>query len=1067
MSNILRIKRKAHFLFNPISIRPGLFGLYAFLCAMMPISYSLAQQPVNIVVSGKVSSVSGEFLTGVNIVVKGRTVGAVTDTSGRYRITVPDNAILLITYIGFKKQEIRVNKRKQIDIVLIPEITSMDEVVVIGYGTLKKSDITGAITSVKLKDLEETKATSFIEALQGKIAGVNIVTNTGEPGGAVSFNIRGMTSVTGSNQPLIVIDGQPIESSFGAAYAGSGLDGTVNTPPADPLAGLNPNDIESIEILKDASSTAIYGSRGANGVVLITTKSGRGTKDKIAFSSRFDVSQLPKKIPVLDNYQYMLYKNEAAANDGLNPVYNQAQLDSVDKLPNNNWQDLVYRNALSQDYYLSITGNEPDKWNYLLSANYADMQSIITNAGFKRGSIRLNYDRNISRKIKIGLRTFASSSYRDFGAQSNWTGILSGSTVLGALAFSPLDEPFTDDEGDEINAALLNNPLTVIYNATDKTSIRTFISNFSLDYKISPSLTYQFRAGVNDISTERNLYYPTGTFLGDQAPNGYASQAGNDNYNYLLEHVLSFRKVYRKKHSINATAGYSWQQWFNKSSSVVNVDFPSNTLTYHNMQSSAYPGRYYSWDQNRALSSFIGRLNYTYDRRYSVMATARYDGSSRLAAGHKWLLYPSVGLAWNATNEKFFQRYAEKYLSTFKLRASAGVTGNDNIAIGGSQDSYVLNFYPVGSDIKTGYVISRFSNPGLTWERTVQYNLGADLGFLNDRLTLTIDAYSKVTTDLLIDLALPVSAGITSYYTNVGKVTNKGIDIEAGYRVFNTKNRSLTLSGNISPIKSKINDIGESSIIYGQYFFAAGGYVLSQPLTVALPGHSLSSFWGYKTNGIYQNQAEIDNDPALANDNARSGIKPGMVRYVDVNNDGQISDADKAVIGHAMPDFTYGFTAEFTYKRFSANATFLGSHGAQLLNLNRWVVGSGHANTTSNMLLDAYEGRWYGEGTSNLYPALTMNTVRLQQRFPDWMVEDASFFRLQTLTFGYTVPLPKKYRLGDVKLSLTGTNLFTLTKYSGYDPNINSFGYNSMNNGIDLGTLGQPRSYSVTVKLMF
>ena len=1017
-------------------------------------------------VTGIVKSSDGEPLVGVSVKIKGTNKGVNTNAEGRYTINAPSNGVLVFTYLGFQRREVRIAGKPQLDVVLESTATALDEVVVVGYGTMQKSDVTGAISSVKFKDVDETKAVSFAEALQGKVAGVNIVTNTGEPGGAITFNIRGMTSVTGSNQPLIVIDGQPVESSFDATYAGSGLDGTVDAPPADPLAMLNPNDIESIEILKDASSTAIYGSRGANGVVLVTTKSGKGGKDRTTFSTRFDVSQLPKQIPMLSNYEFMLYKNEAAVNDGKDPVYDQAELDSVAKLPNVNWQDEVYRNAFSQDYQVSFTGSERNKYNYLLSGNYADQQSIILNAGFKRGGLRLNYERNISSKIKVGLRSFMSLADRKFGLQSNWTGILSGSTVMGALAFNPLQEPYTGDEDDEIDGALQNNPLTLIKYVSDRTSVRTLVSNFSLDYKITPSLSYQLRAGINDIFSRRNVYYPTGTWLGDTAPGGYATRAENDNYNYLIDNLLMFKKVFASKHSINAVGGFSWQQWFNSSSSVINMDFPSNTLTYYNMEGAAYPGRYYNGDRTRALESVIGRINYTYDKRYSIMATGRYDGSTRLSPGHKWLLYPSVGLAWNATNEAFFKDNI-KFLSSLKIRTSIGVAGNDNIAIGGSQASYGLNYYPIGSTIVPGYVVSRFENPDLTWEKTTQYNLGGDFGFMKDKFTLTVDAYSKVTTGLLINLSLPASAGLGSYYTNVGKVTNRGIDVEATYNVFSSKKKSLTISANISPVDSKINDLGSSSIIYGRGFFAGGAIVLGQPLTAAVPGHAISSFWGYKTDGIYQNQAEIDNDPALANDDAKSSITPGMVKYVDLNGDRQITDADKTVIGDAMPDFTYGFSANFTYKKFSASMTLFGSYGAQLLNLNRWMVGSGHANTNYNMMKDAYLGRWHGEGTSNLYPALTTTTVRLQQRFPDWMVEDASFLRLQNITLGYTLSLPKRYRLGDIKLSVTGTNLFTLTKYTGYDPNINSFGQSSLNNGIDLGTLGQARSYSATIKLMF
>lgn len=1074
MNIFIIIRRKDSFSnLPPFLCRITTFAVLLLYMATTVHAGITVQQPGNIIVSGKITSTDNIPVVGASIGIKGESTKMFSNDQGEYRISASENAVLVFSNIGYESQEVPVNKRTRIDVVLLTQVIHLDEVVAVGYGTLQRSDVTGAITSVKLDDVDEQKVTSFTEALQGKVAGVNIVTNTGEPGGAVSFNIRGMTSITGSNQPLIVIDGQPIESDFSASTAARGLDGSADITPADPLAAINPNDIASIEILKDASSTAIYGSRGANGVVLITTKEGSGIRDRVNFSSRFDISQLPKKIAMLDTYQFMMYKNEAAANDGADPVYNQTQLDTFDRMPNHNWQDLVYRNAMSQDYHFSVAGNERNKWNYRLAANYTDAQSIITNAGFKRGGVRLNYTRHVSNRLKVSLRTYAAFTHRNFGANSNWTGIAGGSVVLGAMAFNPLRGPFAPsedglDESSEFDMSLANNPFILLHNASDHTSVRTFISNLSLDYKILPSLTYQVRAGVNDLLAQRQLYHPTGTFLGNTAPNGYGAQASNNNYNYVIDHLLTFRKVYNRVHSVNAVGGYSWQQWFRKSGSVINMDFPSNTMGYEAMQRAAYPGRFYNYNEDRALSSFLGRVNYTYDRRYSLMATGRYDGSSRLAPGHKWLFYPSLGVSWNATNEKFFKQYFQNSsLSSLRLRSSVGVSGNDNVRVGGSQESYALNFANIGTGIIPGYVLSDFENPYLTWERTLQYNVGADLGFLKNKLTLTVDAYSKETTRLLINLSLPSSAGMGSYFTNVGRVVNKGIDIEANYNVFRSRNKSLSFSANISPISSKIKDMGEAQIIYGRSFMADGGMALNQPLTAALPGHTISSFWGYKTNGIYQNQAEIDNDPALANDAARSSVRPGMVKYVDINGDGMISDADKTVIGSALADFTYGFSTDFSYKRFSASMTIFGSYGSELLNLNRWMLGSGHANNTFNMMLDAYEGRWYGEGTSNLYPALTTNSMRLQQRFPDWMVEDASFIRLQNLTLGYSIPLPEKYRLGDLKVSLTGTNLLTLTKYTGYDPNINSFGHSSLNNGVDVATLGQGRSYSMTLKLMF
>lgn len=1017
----------------------------------------------NVSVSGTVKDASGETLVGASVSVVGLKRATTTDIQGRYTITAPKNAILKFSYVGYLARQINLNDQTTIDVVLQEDAKNLVEVVVMGYGTVNKSDVTGSISSVKMKDVNETKAVSITEALQGKVAGVNIVTNTGEPGGAVTFNIRGMTSVTGSNQPLIVIDGQPIESAFGATYAGTGLDGGADIPPADPLASINPNDIASVEILKDASSTAIYGSRGANGVVLITTKSGSGAKDRVSFSSRFDLSQLPRQLEMLNSYEYMLMKNEAATNSGAATLpYSDEQLDSVSKTRNINWQDEVYGNALAQDYQLSFSGRT-NKDNYLLSANYSDQKSVIQKAGFVKGGLRLNYQREISPRLTVGLRNFISVADRTFGLQSNWTGILGSSTVMGALSFNPLQTPYDPETGD-IDEGLVNNPLVLINKVVDKTNMKTLISNFNADYKISESLSYTLRAGVNQIYSLRQVYYPTGTFIGNSAPGGYATRADNSNANYLIDNLLNFKKTYAEKHSINAVGGFSFQRWYNNSTSVVAMGFPSNTLSYNNLEGAAYPGKTYTSRSERALQSVLGRLNYSYDRRYNVTLTGRYDGSTRLAPGNKWKFYPSAGLGWNASNEQFFKDNVN-FLSVLKLRASIGVAGNDNIAVGGSQMSYGLNYYPLGTTIQPSYVLADIENPNLKWENTVKYNAGADFGFLKDKLSFSVDYYKHITTDLLINLSLPGSSGIGNYYTNIGKIMNEGLDVEGSYN-FKAGKTNLSVGANFSTFSNKVLNLGESSVIFGRGFFAGGAIVLSQPVTAAIVGEQISNFYGYKTNGIYQNQNEIDTDPALVNAN-RQGVHPGMIKYTDTNGDGQISGDDRTIIGNPTPDFTYGFNTNLEYKSFSASMVIFGSYGGELFNLNRWMVGSNHSNTAYNSFKDSYLGRWHGEGTSNLYPQLTTEAVRLQQRMPDWMVEDASFVRLQNLTLGYSFNLPKRLNVGALKVFVTGTNLLTITKYSGYDPNVNSFGQSSLNNGLDLGTLPQARSFSGGLTLTF
>jgi TonB-linked SusC/RagA family outer membrane protein len=1033
--------------------------LFLFVILLLFSQNLMAQ---NITVSGTVSDGSTtETIPGASVSIKGKRTAVMTNDQGKFSISASGNDILVITYLGYLRQEVPIQNRTQITISLKSSASDLDEVVVMGYGTVAKSDVTGSISSVKLKDVNETKAISVTEALQGKVSGVNIVTNTGEPGGAITFNIRGMTSITGSNQPLIVIDGQPIESSFGATYAGSNLDGGADIPPADPLAALNTNDIASIEILKDASSTAIYGSRGANGVVLITTKSGAEGKDRVSYSTRWDVSQLPKQLEMLSSYEYMQYRNEAAVNSGATPVYNEAQLDSISRKSNTNWQDHVYRDAISQDHQITFSGRDK-KYNYLLTANYSEQASIIKKAGFTKGGVRLNFEKEITPKLRVGLRTYLSKADRKFGLQSNWTGILGSTVVMGALTFNPLQNAVDPVTGLD-NEDLTNGPMLLINKVIDRTGINTIISNFNADYTISKNLTFTVKGGVNEIYSLRNIWYPTGTFIGDSAPGGSATRADNSNSNYLVESLLSYKKVFQKKHSVNAVLGYSYQKWFNKATSYTALGFPSNTLSYYNIEGATFPGRLYSSDRNRALESLIGRVNYSYDRKYLLTLTSRYDGSTRLSPGNKWSLYPSVGLGWNVSNEGFIKDNLE-FLSLFKLRTSIGVAGNDNIGIGGAQSAYGLNHYPVGDNIVPGFVLSRMENPYLKWERTTKYNAGVDFGFMKDKLTVSVDVYKHVTTDLLIGLALPASSGFGSYNTNVGKILNQGLDIEALYKI-SSKNFSLDLGANFSTFSNKVDNLGKGSVLYGGSFFAGGQFLLSQPVTAAFVGQPISNFLGYKTNGIYQNQAEIDNDPALANDAAKATISPGMIKYVDIDGDGQISGADRTTIGNATPDFNFGFNPSLSYKKLSVSMTIFGSYGGELINLNRWMVGSNHANTAFNSLKDAYLGRWNGEGTSNLYPKLTTNAVRLQQRVPDWMVEDASFVRLQNINIGYTFALPKRFKLGGLRVFVTGTNLLTITNYTGYDPNVNSFGQTALNYGVDLGTLPQARTFSAGATL--
>lgn len=1015
-------------------------------------------------VTGKVVTIDGQPIEGVNVQLKGKNRGTVTNALGVFNINnVAPNDILAVAFIGYATQEIPLKGRRELTVTLIQNMEKLEEVVVVGYGTIAKSDFTGSSSTVNLEGAENNRFISPLEALQGRLAGVQITTSSGEPGAGISFNVRGVTSISGNGRPLIVIDGQPIEASYGSARAGMGQDSQMDTSPMDPLAGLNPGDIESVEVLKDASSTAIYGSRGANGVVLIKTKSGKLGKDKVIYSGRTDYNAMPKYINVLNAREFMAFYNEASINNGADSVYKQYKIDSIANVIDFDWQKEVLKSSFSQNHQLSVSGRD-DRNGYLISGNYTDQNSLIQNAGFKRYGLRINYDRKVSDKLSIALRSNISIMNRNYGVQSNAVGLPTANAVLGSLIFSPIRSAYTDDG--ELDGAFTNNPVLITTRIKDNSKIRSLIANLTLTYNFNRFLKYSLTAGVNDMYTLRNVYHPLGTQLGEAAPNGAAARADNGNSNYLMDHLLSYNRTLKGKHRINAVAGFSYQYWDNRASGVVARDFPSDALGYENLQSANAPGIMYTSYQNRALKSTFARVNYAYNTRYLLTLTGRADGSSRLAEGHKWGIFYSAGIGWNLHNEKFFPA-SLRLINNLKLRANYGVSGMENISIGATQAAYGINYVNFGTAIQPGYVQANFANPNLGWEVTNQVNVGVDVGLAKNRFTFSVDLYRKETNDLLINLLLPPSATYGGYTTNLGNVLNKGIDFEGAAKVL-TGAVKLDLGVNMSFLNNKVVHMGPLESVEGNPYFGGGSMLLGQPVQIALPGHSIPSYWGYKTNGIYQNQQEIDNDPALANDASKSSIKPGMVKWVDVNGDGRISDADKTIIGNPFPDFTYGFNINMSYKKFSLSASFMGSKGNEMLNLNRWILDGNSTQGGFTLSEAAYRGAWRGEGTSNLYPQLQLAAQRLQQRFPDWMVEDASFFRMQSLTVGYTFKLPKSIGISSsLRAYLSGTNLFTITKYSGYDPAINAFAGSLLNSGADLGTLPQPRTYSLGVELSF
>jgi TonB-linked SusC/RagA family outer membrane protein len=1004
-----------------------------------------------------------EPLVGVNVVEKGANNGTITDADGNFTIRVNPDATLEVSYLGYETALIKTQQQSFLNIELVEATQMLDEVIAIGYGTVRKSDLTGSISTMKLDDVAETSAISVGEAMMGKMAGVNIMSNTGEPGSALSFRIRGMTSVSGDNQPLYVIDGQPFDGNTSITSAGMGQDQVTARMSSDPLATINPNDIESIEVLKDASATAIYGSRGANGVILVTTRSGKEGRMKIQYNHRSDFSVVPKKLKVLNTQEYYEYlweadKNMLEANAGYTPTYTsrEAAMLAAEGLPDVNWQDELFGTGYSQDHQLQLSGGGKND-NYLISGNYLDNNGVVKNSYMKRGSIRINYSRNLTDKLRINFRSNYTFTQKNQIPQATVQGNLSGSAILAALAFKPSNRVY-DEESGTLEDGVANNPVVLRENVPDKTNIANTMINVDLKYQLFPFLAYSIRGSYKNFNAVRKQYWARGTWQGN-ANNGRALYANNQSQDYLIENLLTFDKV-MNKHRINAVAGYTWQKWYNDHFSQQNSGFLDDNLIYYHLEGAENPGVAYSTYNERALASVLGRVNYSYDDRYSIVATGRFDGSSRLAPGYKWSFFPSIGFAWNVINEAFMSG-ASRVLSNLKLRLSYGVSGNESIGIGATQAKLTTAQVVLGETIGRSYIQSSFDNPRLRWESTAQQSVGIDLGLWRQRVELNIDLYRKLTTDLLLNKSLPLSSGYGSYAVNAGEVENRGIDIEAKVRIIQKKKFSWSVGGNFSYLRNRVNSLGETDDIFGIGLFSSGSYNLGQAATIATVGHEIGAFYGYKTAGVYQNWAEVLAGPES------SSARPGKVVFVDNNGDGIISEADKVIIGSPFPDFTYGFNTELSYKAFTLSMFFTGSYGNDVFNANRWPMGTLNKNTGTNVFKDAWENRWQGPGTGNgIIPAPSNEASLLEARLPDWMIEDASYFRLQQVNLSYTFRRPVSF-IQNLKVFVAGSNLFTITKYTGYDPAVSAFGDRPLSSGIDLGTIPAARTYSVGFNVNF
>jgi len=966
-------------------------------------------------VTGHVTDKNGTGLPGVTVLLKGTSIAAPTDAEGNYSIGVPDgNGSLVFSYIGYQRQEVDINNRTTINATLADDAEALKEVVVIGYGTQAKSDITGAVTSLKAEDFNKGANATIDQLLSGKAAGVQVVQNSGEPGGGIAVRIRGSSSINAGASPLYVIDGLPLDNSPVISGGGANFDASQ---PRNPLASINPSDIESIEILKDASATAIYGSRGANGVVLITTKKGREGRTSISYNSYVGVQNVANKIDLLSAGEYKTVLNELIAAGGGSPDYTvpEGQNGGTD------WQDELFReNAILQNHSLSFTGGNA-KSNYYASFNYFDQDGVVKSSSFERYSAKVNLNIQASEKLEVGVNLNVSYNVDDFVPSGFGFNAESG-TIYAALNFDPT-LPLTNQEGGYSLSPFLDldNPLTLANGSNAiANSYRTFGTVFG-KYTILPGLSAKLNIGGDITNSRRDVYIDRSTRYGGPQ-GGIATILQGQNTNYLVEGTVTYDKTIASHH-LNALLGATTQRFVFDNTNNVSRNFPADATETYNMglgdRSTFDLG---SGRATNSLLSYLGRINYEFKEKYLLTASFRIDGSSRFGSNNRFGYFPSFAAGWKLHQESFMQQFP--WISTLKPRISWGQTGNQEIG----NYAAISTFSSGPSAILDDNLVSttnpaRIANPDLKWETTEQTDAGIDFGFLNERISGSIDYYRKRTFDMLLNLPIPTSTGFTSILSNVGSIRNTGWEFALN---------SINLEGdfnwstniNLSTIKNEVLDLG------GLAQIITGGAGQTSQVFIIQEGLPAFSFYGYQIDGIWQQ----GDDFTQTTDN----VKPGDFKYRDINGDNTVNAEDRVVLGNSFPDLTWSLGNTFEYKNFQLNIFLEGVEGVSMLN-NNLVDAYFPIQFRRNRFAEPYLNRWTPENPSEKYPSFINPTSQGSKLVNSYTVEDASYARVKTITLGYSFPRNIK-GLQNLSVYVTGENLFTFTKYSGYDPAVSPNG---------------------------
>jgi TonB-linked SusC/RagA family outer membrane protein len=1033
-------------------------------------------------ISGVVKDDNGNFLPGASVLVKDTKIATATNVDGQFSLDVPATGkLLVISFVGMEPQTIALAAKTTFNITLKRTTVGLNDLVVVGYGSVKKKDLTGSVQRITNEEINSNNPTNILSAMQGKIAGVNVTQNDGAPGAGVSIRIRGSNSFLGGTEPLYVIDGVPFANNNTGSTPASIGDDEKQTMNA--LSFINPSDIESIDVLKDASATAIYGARGANGVVLITTRKGRSGKDKVDLNISMGYSELGNKIKMLNARDFALYQNLSTSNqilyDDANPAttplpYPGAKRpvtgypDSTYYAPGpddyigkgTDWQDQIFRRGMFQNYNVNISGGN-DAGNHSLSFNYLDQDGIIQNSNFKRYGVNLNLNRNAGKHWKIGTSTMVSKSISN-GVKTGTTKVddANAGVVRAALTFPATSDLYDPSTGTFSSVYFITNPYIYSRDVLNQvSSINLFSSNYA-EVSFLNDFKFKQTLGFNYAYNLRDQYYPRTVYEG-RSMKGWGLKADDTWGSALTESMLTWSKQI-SKHNITAMGAFSYQVTDGQWKKMQAQNFPNDINKNENLASGQTQMALQNNRYRSVIISNIARLNYAYDDRYLVTASFRRDGSSKFGKDNKWANFPSFALAWKAANESFIK--SSGIFSELKVRASYGETGSEGIGSYASLAKLAVNNYPLGGALQTGFADDYYAGPAnnqLKWERTAAYDLGLDVGVLAGRLNLHADAYRKQTNDLLQYVTTPSSSGYSHALRNAGTVENKGLEIILEGSPVKTKDLEWNASINFSMNRNKIISLGGDV----KQQFADNISTNDQPF-VQQAGHPVGAIYGWVEDGYYDNEAEVRNDPAYTSQ-AAGIIKHmvGEIKYRDLDGVTGIGANDRTFIGNVNPDYTFGITNNFRYKNWDLNVFINGVQGNDVVNMNRRFYGN--IGDFKNIEQVMWEGAWTAGKDNNAatWPKAIHQFWR-DMKFTRRYVEDGSFVRIKNVTLGYNVPY-KIPGVSALRISLAVNNLYTFTKYSGYDPEVNGYGDNPALFGVDLGGYPNNRTYTFSIRCNF